>query len=66
MLFGITSSLRSLIEKAPILGKELTPLSGSALVGFRLHPGPVEKFILFLVAVFYSEVIFYVNTVLNS
>lgn len=37
------SSLRSLIEKAPITGKELTPLSGSALAGFRLHPGPLPE-----------------------
>ncbi|XP_025091071.1 mediator of RNA polymerase II transcription subunit 19-like isoform X1 [Pomacea canaliculata] len=37
------SSLRSLIEKAPILGKELIPLSGPALSGFRLHPGPLPE-----------------------
>ncbi|ELU17150.1 hypothetical protein CAPTEDRAFT_157326 [Capitella teleta] len=35
------SSLRSLIEKPPITGKELHPLSGSMLSGFRLHPGPL-------------------------
>ncbi|KAK2166705.1 hypothetical protein NP493_1293g01015 [Ridgeia piscesae] len=34
------SSLRSVIEKPPITGKELIPLSGAALTGFRLHPGP--------------------------
>ncbi|KAJ8312919.1 hypothetical protein KUTeg_010292 [Tegillarca granosa] len=37
------SSLRSLIEKPPITGKELHPLSGSALAGFRLHPGPIHR-----------------------
>ncbi|XP_041347620.1 mediator of RNA polymerase II transcription subunit 19-like isoform X3 [Gigantopelta aegis] len=37
------SSLRSLIEKPPITGKELTPLSGSGLAGFRLHPGPLPE-----------------------
>ncbi|XP_055862256.1 mediator of RNA polymerase II transcription subunit 19-like isoform X2 [Biomphalaria glabrata] len=37
------SSLRSLIEKTPITGKELTQLSGSALSGFRLHPGPLPE-----------------------
>ncbi|XP_013403355.1 mediator of RNA polymerase II transcription subunit 19 [Lingula anatina] len=37
------SSLRSLIEKPPITGKELIPLSGSALAGFRLHPGPLPE-----------------------
>ncbi|XP_059144519.1 mediator of RNA polymerase II transcription subunit 19-like isoform X3 [Physella acuta] len=37
------SSLRSLIDKAPIIGKELSQLSGSALSGFRLHPGPLPE-----------------------
>ncbi|CAL1537336.1 unnamed protein product [Lymnaea stagnalis] len=37
------SSLRSLIDKVPITGKELTQLSGSALSGFRLHPGPLPE-----------------------
>ncbi|KAL3856823.1 hypothetical protein ACJMK2_011537 [Sinanodonta woodiana] len=37
------SSLRSLIEKPPIVGKELQVLSGSALSGFRLHPGPLPE-----------------------
>jgi len=37
------SSLRSLIEKPPITGRELIPLSGHALVGFRLHPGPLSE-----------------------
>jgi mediator of RNA polymerase II transcription subunit 19 len=36
------SSLRSVIEKPPILGKELLPLSTFQLAGFRLHPGPVR------------------------
>ncbi|XP_002736628.1 uncharacterized protein LOC100378527 [Saccoglossus kowalevskii] len=37
------SSLRSLIDKQPILGKELLPLSTPALAGFRLHPGPIPE-----------------------
>ena len=36
------STLRGLMEKRPI-AKELIPLSGAALTGFRLHPGPVNK-----------------------
>ncbi|GAB6025918.1 Mediator of RNA polymerase II transcription subunit 19 [Chamberlinius hualienensis] len=35
------SSLRSVIEKPPIGGKELLPLTSSQLTGFRLHPGPL-------------------------
>ena len=42
MWFVHYSSLRSLIEKPPITGKELNLLSGSQLTGFRLHPGPVS------------------------
>lgn len=37
------SSLRSLIEKPPIGGKELLPLTPSQLTGFRLHPGPLPE-----------------------
>ncbi|KAK6184263.1 hypothetical protein SNE40_002050 [Patella caerulea] len=37
------SSLRMLIEKPPITGKELSQLSGLALAGFRLHPGPLPE-----------------------
>ncbi|CAN7985154.1 unnamed protein product [Ixodes hexagonus] len=37
------SSLRSLIEKPPVGGKELLSLSGAQLVGFRLHPGPLPE-----------------------
>ncbi|CAB3983155.1 mediator of RNA polymerase II transcription subunit 19 [Paramuricea clavata] len=33
--------LRVLINKPPIGGKELVPLSGHQLAGFRLNPGPV-------------------------
>lgn len=36
------SSLRSVIEKPPIGGKELLPLTSVQLAGFRLHPGPVR------------------------
>lgn len=35
------SSLRSVIEKPPIGGKEILPLTTHQLAGFRLHPGPV-------------------------
>ncbi|XP_064620786.1 mediator of RNA polymerase II transcription subunit 19-like [Lineus longissimus] len=37
------SSLRSLIEKPPITGKEILPITGAALTGFRLHPGPLPE-----------------------
>ncbi|XP_026473630.1 mediator of RNA polymerase II transcription subunit 19 [Ctenocephalides felis] len=37
------SSLRSVIEKPPIGGKELLPLSSTQLSGFRLHPGPLPE-----------------------
>ncbi|GFR08149.1 mediator of RNA polymerase II transcription subunit 19 [Trichonephila clavata] len=37
------SSLKSLVEKPPIGGKELLPLTGSQLSGFRLHPGPLPE-----------------------
>jgi mediator of RNA polymerase II transcription subunit 19 len=36
------SSLRLLIEKPPIGGKELLPLTTNQLQGFRLHQGPVR------------------------
>lgn len=39
------STLRSVIEKPPIIGKELMSLSSVQLSGFRLHPGPVRIFI---------------------
>ena len=38
-----TDSLKQLIEKPPIGGKELNPLTQSQLVGFRLHPGPLPE-----------------------
>ena len=37
------SSLRSVIEKPPITGKEIEKLSLSQLAGFRLHPGPLPE-----------------------
>lgn len=37
------SSLRSVIEKPPHVGKELRPLSSVQLSGFRLHPGPLPE-----------------------
>lgn len=38
-----SSSLRSLVEKPPILGKELMPLPGYLMAGFRLYPGPLPE-----------------------
>lgn len=37
------SSLQSVIEKPPIGGKELLPLTNVQLAGFRLHPGPLPE-----------------------
>ncbi|ESO02685.1 hypothetical protein HELRODRAFT_188804 [Helobdella robusta] len=37
------SSLRLLMEKPPIVGKELIPLSGNALKGFKLYSGPLPE-----------------------
>ncbi|XP_004522089.1 mediator of RNA polymerase II transcription subunit 19 [Ceratitis capitata] len=37
------STLRSVIEKPPIVGKELVPLTAVQLAGFRLHPGPLPE-----------------------
>lgn len=42
------SSLRSIIEKPPIGGKELLPLTNVQLAGFRLHPGPLPEQYRFL------------------
>ena len=35
------SSLQALIDKPPIGGKELLPITGTQLTGFKLHPGSV-------------------------
>jgi len=37
------SSLRGLIEKPPVCGKELHSLTPLQLSGFRLHPGPLPE-----------------------
>merc|ERR1711874_230767 len=37
------SSLRGLIEKPPVGGKELMQLNQLQLAGFRLHPGPLPE-----------------------
>jgi len=37
------SSLRGLIDKPPVCGKELLPLNSLQLAGFRLHPGPLPE-----------------------
>ncbi|TRY69168.1 hypothetical protein TCAL_01378 [Tigriopus californicus] len=37
------SSLRGVIEKPPVCGKELHPLNQLQLAGFRLHPGPLPE-----------------------
>jgi len=42
------SSLRSIIDKPPIGGKELLPLTSVQLAGFRLDPGPVRKKLLYV------------------
>lgn len=39
--YRMFSSLRNLVEKPPITGKEIASLSASAMVGFKLAPGPV-------------------------
>lgn len=44
-LFYFFSSLRSLIEKPPIGGKDLIQLSVHQLQGFRLHAGPVSALV---------------------
>ena len=40
-LSHIFSSLRNLVERPPITGKEIASLSSSAMIGFKLAPGPV-------------------------
>merc|ERR1711971_317630 len=37
------SSLRGIIEKPPVGGKELVPLNQLQMAGFRLHPGPLPE-----------------------
>ncbi|XP_033627575.1 mediator of RNA polymerase II transcription subunit 19-like isoform X2 [Asterias rubens] len=37
------SSLRMLIDKPPVGGKEILPLSGPSLAGFKLHPGSIPE-----------------------
>ena len=37
------SSLRGLMEKPPVCGKELLTLNQLQLAGFRLHPGPLPE-----------------------
>lgn len=37
------STLRSVVEKPPIVGKQLLPLTNIQLAGFRLHPGPLPE-----------------------
>lgn len=36
------SSLRAIIERPPVAHKDLMPLSGASLAGFRLAPGAVS------------------------
>lgn len=42
-LGGPETSLRSVVDKPPIGGKELLPLTGHSLSGFRLNPGPIPE-----------------------
>lgn len=37
------SSLRGVIDKPPVGGKEIAPLNQFQLTGFRLHPGPLPE-----------------------
>eukprot|EP00096_Caligus_rogercresseyi_P003822 TRINITY_DN1750_c0_g1_i1.p1 TRINITY_DN1750_c0_g1~~TRINITY_DN1750_c0_g1_i1.p1 ORF type:complete len:231 (-),score=105.85 TRINITY_DN1750_c0_g1_i1:1368-2060(-) len=37
------SSLRGVMDKPPVCGKELLPLNQLQLAGFRLHPGPLPE-----------------------
>ncbi|KAK6043505.1 hypothetical protein COOONC_18990, partial [Cooperia oncophora] len=39
----LNSSLKMLVEKPPITGKEINTLSSTAMSGFRLTPGPVDE-----------------------
>lgn len=56
------SSLRSVIEKPPIGGKELLPLTSIQLDGFRLHPGAV--FIITYQLLFYYYICYsYQNSI---
>uniref|UniRef100_U5EJQ7 Mediator of RNA polymerase II transcription subunit 19 n=1 Tax=Corethrella appendiculata TaxID=1370023 RepID=U5EJQ7_9DIPT len=41
-------TLRSVIEKPPITGKEILQLTSVQLAGFRLHPGPLPEQYRFL------------------
>jgi len=41
--YSDNSSLRSVIDKPPIGGKELLTLNSMQLSGFRLHPGPLPE-----------------------
>jgi hypothetical protein len=57
--FQDNSSLRSIIEKPPIVGKELLPLTPVQLAGFRLHPGvPVS----FLYNVKFTNILYYLQS----
>jgi len=38
-----SSSLKHLIDKPPVMGKEITGLSSSAMIGFKLSAGPVPE-----------------------
>jgi hypothetical protein len=38
-VFSKYSSMRQLIEKPPIMGKEISNLSAGQMVGFKLAPG---------------------------
>lgn len=42
-LGGPENSLRSVVDKPPIGEKELLPLTGHSLSGFRLNPGPIPE-----------------------
>lgn len=57
------SSLRSVIEKPPIGGKELLPLTSIQLDGFRLHPGPVSLIFFCATINYYIYIFSYLNSI---
>ena len=48
--------LRHLLDQRTIGGKEFSPLSGQALLGFRLLPGPVSLLLAVLLDMLQTEV----------
>lgn len=53
--FIIVFSLRSVVDKPPIGEKELLPLTGHSLSGFRLNPGPVSVMLYSCHVIFHEK-----------